>query len=67
MGQLDGRSALVTGGGGGIGRASALALAAAGARVVVADIAVERGEETVALVRAAGAPRCSRPSSSRTP
>ena len=51
---LAGRSALVTGGGGGIGRATALLLAAAGARVVVADIAADRGEETAALVAAAG-------------
>ena len=46
--------ALVTGGGGGIGRATALAFARAGARVVVADIAADAGQETVALVRAAG-------------
>jgi NAD(P)-dependent dehydrogenase (short-subunit alcohol dehydrogenase family) len=44
---------LVTGAGGGIGRGTALAFARAGARVVVADIAAA-GEETAALVRAAG-------------
>lgn len=46
--------ALVTGGGGGIGRATVLAFARAGARVVVADIAADAGQETVALVQAAG-------------
>jgi len=45
---------LVTGGGSGIGRASALAFAREGARVVVSDVAVDGGEETVRLVKAAG-------------
>jgi len=53
-GLLDGKSALVTGGGGGIGRAAALALAREGARVAVADIATDAARETVALVNAAG-------------
>ncbi len=53
-GMLDGKSALVTGGGGGIGRATALALAREGARLAVADIAVDAARETVALVNAAG-------------
>jgi NAD(P)-dependent dehydrogenase (short-subunit alcohol dehydrogenase family) len=53
-GQLQGRVALVTGGGSGIGRASALAFAREGARVVVSDVAVDGGEETVRLVKAAG-------------
>lgn len=51
---FEGKVALVTGGGGGIGRGAALAFARAGARVVVADIAAEAGNETAALVQAAG-------------
>jgi len=53
-GLLDGKSALITGGGGGIGRATALAFAREGARIAVADVAVEAARETVALVNAAG-------------
>lgn len=53
-GCLEGKVALVTGGGSGIGRASALALAREGARVVVADVAVTGGQETVALITQAG-------------
>src|SRR5271166_2945224 len=53
-GILDGKSALITGGGGGIGRATALAFARDGARVAVADVVVEAAGETVALVNAAG-------------
>jgi NAD(P)-dependent dehydrogenase (short-subunit alcohol dehydrogenase family) len=50
--QLSGKVALVTGAGSGIGRASALAFARHGAKVVVADVDVDAGEETVALARA---------------
>src|SRR5215469_18775938 len=53
-GLLEGKSALITGAGGGIGRATALAFAREGARVAVADVAVEAARETVALVNAAG-------------
>jgi len=53
-GLLDGKSALVTGGGGGIGRATALALAREGARLAIADIAADAAREAVALVNAAG-------------
>ena len=51
---LDGKAALITGAGGGIGRATALAFAREGARVAVADVAVEAAHETVAQVNAAG-------------
>jgi NAD(P)-dependent dehydrogenase (short-subunit alcohol dehydrogenase family) len=53
-GMLEGKSALVTGGGGGIGRAAALAFAREGANVVVADLVSEAAEETVAIVNRAG-------------
>lgn len=46
--------ALVTGAASGIGRATAIAFASAGARVVVSDIALESGAETVDMIRAAG-------------
>ena len=59
-GLLDGKSALITGGGGGIGRATALAFAREGARVAVADVAEEAARETVALVNAAGGQAISR-------
>ena len=53
-GLLEGKAALVTGGGSGLGRATALAFARAGARVVVADVDAEGGAETVRRVVAAG-------------
>jgi NAD(P)-dependent dehydrogenase (short-subunit alcohol dehydrogenase family) len=45
---------LVTGASSGIGRAIALVCAREGAKVVVSDVNVQGGEETAALVRAAG-------------
>jgi meso-butanediol dehydrogenase / (S,S)-butanediol dehydrogenase / diacetyl reductase len=45
MSRLDGRTALVTGGGSGIGRAICCRFASDGASVVVADIVGERAEE----------------------
>jgi len=53
-GRLNEKVALVTGGGSGIGRASALAYAKEGARVVVADVNVERGQDTVRAIESAG-------------
>lgn len=53
-GYLDGKAALVTGAGSGIGRATALACAREGAKIVVADRAVEGGEETVSMIKSAG-------------
>ena len=56
-GLLDGKSALITGGGGGIGRATALAFAREGARVAVADAAEAAAQETVALINRRAARR----------
>src|ERR1051326_6479079 len=53
-GIVEGKIALVTGGGGGIGRAAALAFAREGARVAVADFAAGAAHDTVAQINAAG-------------
>jgi NAD(P)-dependent dehydrogenase (short-subunit alcohol dehydrogenase family) len=53
-GLVAGKVALITGGGSGIGRASALTFAREGAKVVVADLAIEGGEETVRLIQQRG-------------
>jgi 3-oxoacyl-[acyl-carrier protein] reductase len=54
MANLEGRSALVTGGGSGIGRACALRLAQEGARITIGDIRDAAAAKTVAMVREAG-------------
>ncbi len=52
--RLAGKVALITGSGSGQGRAAARLFAKEGARVVVTDVAIKGGEETVGLVRADG-------------
>ena len=54
MGKLDGKSALVSGGGRGIGRSVALKLAAEGARVVVNDLDAAPAHEVADEIVAAG-------------
>ncbi|MCA3414049.1 MAG: glucose 1-dehydrogenase [Roseomonas sp.] len=51
---LEGKSALVTGGASGIGRATALAFAREGARVAVADIMQDAAQRTVTEIEAMG-------------
>ncbi|MDP3897721.1 MAG: SDR family oxidoreductase [Mesorhizobium sp.] len=51
---VEGKIALVTGSGAGIGRATALKFAAEGAKVVVSDVNIEGGKETVAAIVAQG-------------
>jgi NAD(P)-dependent dehydrogenase (short-subunit alcohol dehydrogenase family) len=53
-GRLEGRVALVTGGGGGIGRVAAERFAAEGARVMIADVADDDAEQTATGIVAAG-------------
>ena len=53
-GMLEGKVALITGGGRGIGRQTALLFAREGARVVVADLSADGAKETVGLIEKAG-------------
>ena len=54
MGLVSGKVALVTGSGAGIGRAAALKFAEEGAKVIVSDVNIDGGNETVALVKRKG-------------
>jgi NAD(P)-dependent dehydrogenase (short-subunit alcohol dehydrogenase family) len=54
MKEFEGKVALVTGGGSGIGRATAIAFAREGAKIVIGNRNVQRGEETVSMVRDVG-------------
>jgi NAD(P)-dependent dehydrogenase (short-subunit alcohol dehydrogenase family) len=56
--RLEGKTAIVTGGGSGLGRAGALALAREGASVVVSDINTDTGAATVAAIQTAGGTAC---------
>jgi NAD(P)-dependent dehydrogenase (short-subunit alcohol dehydrogenase family) len=66
-GTLDGKVAIVTGGGTGLGRAIALELARCGAAVAVAGRRPEPLEETVALVTGPGGRALARPTDVRDP
>lgn len=51
---LDGKTALVTGAGSGFGKAMSLLYAEEGAKIIVSDISIENGEETVHEIKQKG-------------
>ena len=53
-GRVDGKVALVTGGASGIGRATALTFAREGAKLIVADLNEEGGQQTVYMITEQG-------------
>jgi len=54
MKRFDGKVALITGAGSGAGRATALKLSSEGAKIVVAEIRPEAGQETAEMIKSAG-------------
>jgi len=54
MGILDGKAAVITGGGRGIGRGHSLVLSKEGAKVVICDVDVEEAQKVAAEVKKAG-------------
>lgn len=54
MRKIDGKVAIITGAASGIGKATSILFAQEGAKVVVADIRVELGEETVKMINESG-------------
>jgi NAD(P)-dependent dehydrogenase (short-subunit alcohol dehydrogenase family) len=53
-GTLNGKVALVTGGASGIGRATALTFAREGAKLIIADVDVDGGQQTVHMIKEYG-------------
>ncbi len=54
MGRLNGKVAVITGGGSGMGREASILFATEGAKVVIVDWVAEGGQETLRMVKEAG-------------